>query len=714
MSPGDESTLLQFSVRTVVVALRCWWKVATPVALLLAIAAGFAVYFLHKPKYTADAWLLIKDKPDVILREVASDSQRFIQNQMEIIRSPRLLGPLASDPKIVSTPELRKEVDVTRALASRLKITPRGESDIYAVSFTSQSPEKAELIVREVVNAYLAFTRKVDSEQQNQIIRLLEDQREARYQEMTDLRETVRELSMQITGVDPFRAGNAAEEPSKLNAAMASLQADLIRYETAQAVVAAHIKAEEENQAKEEEEVELNEPETMKQIESNPSYVARREKIEEMKRKENEYARTGRSLSSNGVYRQLQNDIAAETKALDRFVSEMREQMKKSVERQHNWERAAKIKTLRAEYATGETRLKILRDNFERFMGTARQTTGDSLGLEFQKAKLEQVTKIHDEISARILAITTEQRAPERVMQFKEASLPKRPDATIPWKNIGMAAGASFFFPFALAILWEHFFRRVSCRSQVESANQIAVVGEVTALPSRYGRQIPTTRPSQRDYLLFEESVDSLRTYLDIVDGSCSSRVLAVTSAISGEGKTSLSSQLAVSIERATANPILVIDGDMRSPDVHERFNVPLSPGLAELLAGDCSIDEVIKPTCRENVFVIPAGTLSTSPHRLLKNGAFGRLLDDLRGRFGHVIVDTPPILPASEALVLARSADAAVICMRRDYSRLDQVQEAQARMAAGKVKTIGAVINGIPMSHYARKYGCYLYGRTA
>src|SRR5438874_2205345 len=111
---SEESTLLQFTVQTVVVALRCWWKVMTPVALLCALVAGGITYLLHTPKYTSEAWLLIKDKPDVILRQIETGPQRFIQNQLEIIRSPRLLGPLASNPEIVDTPELRDEQDIVR------------------------------------------------------------------------------------------------------------------------------------------------------------------------------------------------------------------------------------------------------------------------------------------------------------------------------------------------------------------------------------------------------------------------------------------------------------------------------------------------------------------------------------------------------------------------------------------------------------------------
>jgi Mrp family chromosome partitioning ATPase len=93
-----------------------------------------------------------------------------------------------------------------------------------------------------------------------------------------------------------------------------------------------------------------------------------------------------------------------------------------------------------------------------------------------------------------------------------------------------------------------------------------------------------------------------------------------------------------------------------------------------------------------------------------VSNNEFSELLDKLSSIYRYIILDTPPLLPASEALVMARAADAAVLCVRRDYSRLDQVKEACRRMAAAGVANAGAVLSGIPIKHYAYKYGSYAY----
>ena len=94
----------------------------------------------------------------------------------------------------------------------------------------------------------------------------------------------------------------------------------------------------------------------------------------------------------------------------------------------------------------------------------------------------------------------------------------------------------------------------------------------------------------------------------------------------------------------------LLIDGDMRSPDVHKIFGVAQGPGLAEVLGHECSLGDAIAPTRNERVDLLPAGELKVSPHRLLGNGEWKSLLAQIPSSYGYVIIDTPPVLAASEA----------------------------------------------------------------
>ncbi len=165
-----------------------------------------------------------------------------------------------------------------------------------------------------------------------------------------------------------------------------------------------------------------------------------------------------------------------------------------------------------------------------------------------------------------------------------------------------------------------------------------------------------------------------------------------------------------MSFARATGKPLLLIDGDMRSPDIHSVFEIPLEPGLAKVLTGECSLEEAIVTSWSSNVHLLPAGRLEASPHKLLGNGAWKSLMAKIPARYRYVMIDTPPVLAASEALVLAKAADATLVCVMRDVSRMDQVRKTIERLAAAGSRPVGTVLSGVSTRHYASRYGDYAY----
>ncbi len=91
-------------------------------------------------------------------------------------------------------------------------------------------------------------------------------------------------------------------------------------------------------------------------------------------------------------------------------------------------------------------------------------------------------------------------------------------------------------------------------------------------------------------------------------------------------------------------------------------------------------------------------------------NGALRSLLEEVRSLYRYVIIDTPPVLAAGEALVFAKAADASLICTMRDVSRFDQINRAHERLVAANAQPIGVVLNGVPVKQYAYRYGSYGY----
>src|SRR5262249_49369351 len=147
----------------------------------------------------------------------------------------------------------------------------------------------------------------------------------------------------------------------------------------------------------------------------------------------------------------------------------------------------------------------------------------------------------------------------------------------------------------------------------------------------------------------FEESVSHLRTTLVLCDDTSDLQVIAVASAVSREGKTSVAAQLATKMAKASNEATLIVDADLRDPDIHELVGLSLTPGLSEVLSRQASLESAIVPTSIPNVWVLPAGRPEISPHTLFTVETYQIVLAKLRSQFRYIVFDCPPLLAASE-----------------------------------------------------------------
>jgi capsular exopolysaccharide synthesis family protein len=237
-------------------------------------------------------------------------------------------------------------------------------------------------------------------------------------------------------------------------------------------------------------------------------------------------------------------------------------------------------------------------------------------------------------------------------------------------------------------------------------------LGEVTLFPVQFGE--PGRRGGDRflrDRQMFTESIEAVRVALMLSPNIHDVRTLVISSAVSREGKSSLASSLAMSLAKSTRKPTLLIDADLRCPRLHVAFGIAESPGLVDVVMGGCRLDEAVVRVAAPALDILPAGRLTSTPHDLLHREELADLLALLRTKYRYVIIDSPPILAASEALVLASAADGTLVCTMRDRSRGPQFRMACERLAASGARVLGTVFSGIPSHSWAYKYGGYGYG---
>jgi polysaccharide biosynthesis transport protein len=240
------------------------------------------------------------------------------------------------------------------------------------------------------------------------------------------------------------------------------------------------------------------------------------------------------------------------------------------------------------------------------------------------------------------------------------------------------------------------------------------VQSEVYALPP-----LPTARsirkraaPEADDQIeQFIQRLDHLRFAVcgnpaELEKGRC----VLITSAIGGEGKTTLAAQLAARCGNAGMSTLL-IDADLRRTGLCSLLDIPEGPGLSDALLNDePPPTELVVPVQGGIFHLLPAGTPIPDTSRILQNRKLGLLIAQFRQLYDLVIIDSPPVLPFPDALILGRWADGAVLAVRYDISRFPQVERARRQLDGAGISVLGTVING--MKNSESYYGRYSYSR--
>jgi capsular exopolysaccharide synthesis family protein len=203
------------------------------------------------------------------------------------------------------------------------------------------------------------------------------------------------------------------------------------------------------------------------------------------------------------------------------------------------------------------------------------------------------------------------------------------------------------------------------------------------------------------------EAYRTLRTNLIFSQVGQSLRTIVVTSASPGEGKTTVSSNLAVTYAQQGVR-VLLVDCDLRKARLHKVFNVPREPGLTHLLVGQAQPAEVLKQTGVEGLHFLSAGTLPPNPSELLGGGRMRKAMEALSSRFDLMILDSPPLLAASDAAILGAMADGVIMVVRAGQTERGAARKAMQQLQAVGARVLGAVVNDPDAK--AAAYGEYYY----
>lgn len=255
-------------------------------------------------------------------------------------------------------------------------------------------------------------------------------------------------------------------------------------------------------------------------------------------------------------------------------------------------------------------------------------------------------------------------------------------------KMAGMGGIAFFGLVFSLVGLWEFRARRLGSPQEVQTDLGLKVMGTVPARPNTKG-----FTDAEWDAAL-NEAVDSARTVFLHTASQKRLRTVMISSATGSEGKTSVSVRLAASLAR-TGRKILLIDADLRSPAIHGYYRIEDRPGVAEVLRQEISVTDAIRRLGTSQLYILTAGRCDSAALGYLAVDGFKRLLDQVKDQFEMILIDSSPVLPVADALLIGRYVDGVLMSLMIDHSQADKVTAACQKLNALEIPLLGAVVNG-------------------
>jgi capsular exopolysaccharide synthesis family protein len=314
--------------------------------------------------------------------------------------------------------------------------------------------------------------------------------------------------------------------------------------------------------------------------------------------------------------------------------------------------------------------------------------------------QLSSYTEIMDRLDAAASLATIS--SPKVIDKATPASEPFEPDVR---KTLGLAIAAGLILGIGIAFLVEYLDDTIKGRNDLESITGLPLLASVPSVGSRRSTTAPVFMDIDPSGAA-AEAVRSLRTAIQFMSVGERIDTIVVTSPNQSEGKTTVTANLAIAFAENVGRTI-VVSTDLRRPRLHEYFNVPREPGLTNVLLGEASLpDTVLRLERFPGMAVVPSGPVPPNPAELLSGPSAAKVIDAIEKAAEIVIFDSPPVLPVSDALVLASRCDATVVVVAYGRTRRRELTTALESLATINANVIGCVLTGAPSGgHYGYTY---------
>jgi polysaccharide biosynthesis transport protein len=675
------------SGRLFIQAIRRHPLLFTTIVLLTALAGAAIWYTLPLPRNTGAVVFHVAAQPPTVLGPTAEarvDFNTYRQTQAALVKKRQVLTAAVRQPAVAALPIVRSQSDSVAWLEQSLVVDFRSGPEVMRVTLEGNDPDQLRTILAAVARSYLdEVDEQENGQRRSRLEKLTEAQRE--HQNRLD------GFQKQIDGI-ALRLGSndgttlalldqmTREELGHANRDLADIEAQLQAavppkpVAPKEATVPAGLVDER-----------LRRDPGIAQLEADAARA--HERVVELER----LLKPG---ATTPALNRARDDAKAADDRLARTKAELRPKLEATILAERR-EAAEKADTAAADEAARLKKRQLAISNRIEEMRTKIGTnTRARIELENLKSQAGHMDKLGASLSDEIDRLRVELGASPRVTLAEEPYALSGIEGNRRMKMTLLAVVGLFLAGYGGLVAWEYKTRRVTHVRDAANGLGLRLLGTVPSIGrnSRYVGDDP-----QR---ALAEAIDTTRTLLLYGAADLRVRTLVVTSAVDGEGKTSLAGHLAISLTRAGYRTLLV-DGDVQAPSAHAVFNLPAAPGLCEVLRGDAAAREAVHPTGLPGLSVLPAGAWDLAARQALAGDRWRAVKSELEADFDFVVVDSGPVLFVSDSLLMARGADGVLLSVLLDVSRVSSVEETRDRLRAVGANVLGVVVNGVVTPAY-------------
>lgn len=672
-------------------AFKRRWPLALMVGVVVATLMAAGVWLaMPSGKHRVQATLQFKSTRTNLLGggniEVSQDQfNKQMDSHKKYMETKNFLDKVAADPEVRKLPTIANSED--KAAAIRGMFTFKRESDeIVTLTLNGDEPEEMQVILKTLVREYIAKDKDDEQLVRQNTLKQVNEMLKELQEKIDDQRKKMQESADRNGTSDSVTLGLLTSRITTTETNLQAEQNKTLQLKNQRELLTSQIT----------EGRFAPDPADLEEVFRSSSQVADKRKLVVIARKLAEDAQKS-YVAGDPARVEAENKVKAAEKAVTDAEKDALAAAADGLKAKQKARLEAKLGELNSNYELAQKTADDYKKALDALIKQRNAMRNGDVGLKIAEKETDPLeTQKASLIKQKSDMELIEKNAAPRIDILEDAQIfknfnLKQKTAFAAIAAIGGLLGVCLLVSY---VEWRN--RRVDGVDQVVAELGMRVIGTIPAFPSRAALRSGEAGANQNWRFILNESVNSTRTMLLHTARTQQMQVILVTSAMQGEGKTSLSSQLATSMATAGLRT-LILDCDLRNPSMQKLFDVPVAPGCAEVLLQEIDISDVVQATSVPNLWIIPAGQCN---HRVIAALAQGHpieaLLNRLRGQFDIIIVDSCPILPVADTLLVAQHVDGVVFSILQDVSQLPKVQDASERLVQLNIPLLGAVVNGI------------------